>query len=217
MHNLNSAISPATPSTDGPSGEPENRTEILAAQLAQGETEAFWALFDLFSPRLVGFFTKRGVPDTDAENLALECLMNVRRQIGKYQRRENGSFTAWIFTMARRKRIDWWRRNRTTLRLEDDLLRNLTEDESRLFESPIAPEDQESPDQITRAVHDALELLSDSDREAIRLRFIDSRLDNAELAARLGITINAAKARLSRSLRRLKPILEKDPRIKIRK
>ncbi len=218
MHNLDSAISPATPPTATSSGEPENQTEILAVRLAQGEAEAFWELFDTFGPRLVLFFTRRGVPNTDAENLALECLQNVRRQIGKYQRQEDGSFTGWVFTMARRKRIDWWRRNGTTLSLEDKMLKNLTRDETPLFESLIAPEEgQESPDETCQAVYDALELLSDSDQKVIRLRFIDARLDNAELAAHLGIQINAAKTRLSRALKRLKTILEKDPRIKIRK
>ena len=218
MHDPNPAISPANPPTAGSSGEPENRTENLALRLAQGDAEAFWELFGTFGPRLVGFFSRQGVPDTDAENLALECLLNASRQIGKYRQQEDGSFTGWIFTMARRKRIDWWRRNGTRISLEDEMLRNLTEGETPLFESLIAPEeDQESPDETSRAVHDALKQLSDADQKVIRLRFIDARLDNAELAAQLGIQMNAAKTRLSRALKRLKPILEKDPRIKIRK
>ena len=218
MHILDLAISPPTPPTKTLSGEPENQMEILAVRLAQGEAEAFWELFDIFGPRLVAFFTRRGVPEADAENLALECLQTVRRQIGKYKQLEEGSFTGWIFTMARRKRIDWWRRNGTTIPLEDGMLKNLTVDETQLLELLIAlEEDHEPPDVTSRAVHDALKQLSEADQEVIRLRFIDARLDNAEIAARLGIQVNAAKTRLSRALRRLKSILEKDPRIKIRK
>ncbi len=218
MHKKDPAISPPTPPTRGISGEPENQTEILALRLAQGEADAFWEFFEMFSPRLIGFFKKQGVPDTDAENLTLECLQNVRRQIDKYRRQEDGSFTGWVFTMACRKRIDWWRRNKPMLPLEDEMLKNLTVDKTQWFELLNALEqDQEPPDEIRRAVHDALKQLSKTDQEVIRLRFIDARLGNTELAAQLGIQLNAAKTRLSRALKRLKPILENDPRIKIRK
>jgi RNA polymerase sigma factor (sigma-70 family) len=192
--------------------------EILAVRLAQDEAKAFWELYRTFGPRLVRFFKRRGVPDTDAENLAFECLQDVRRKIGKYQPQQGGSFMGWIFTMARRKWIDWWRRNGTTLPLGDEMLKNLTGHEAQLFGLLIElEEDSEPPDLNTRAVYDALEQLSTTDQEVIRLRFIDAHLDNAELAARLGIQINAVKTRLSRALKRLKTILEKDPRIKIRK
>jgi RNA polymerase sigma factor (sigma-70 family) len=192
--------------------------EILAVRLAQGEAEAFWELYDTFGPRLVGFFKRRGVPETDAENLAFECLQDVRRKIGKYQRQEGGSFMGWVFTMARRKWIDWWRRNGTTHPLEDEMLKNLTGRETQLFELSIAPEDdEESPDETGRAVYDALKQLSATDQEVVRLRFIDATLSNAELAAQLGIQTNAVKTRLSRALKRLKIILENDPRIRIRK
>jgi RNA polymerase sigma-70 factor (ECF subfamily) len=192
--------------------------EILAVRLAQGEAEAFWELYCTFGPRLVGFFRRRGVPDTDAENLAFECLQDVRRKIGKYQRREGGSFMSWIYTMARRKWIDWWRRNGITHPLEDEMLKNLTGYETQLFGLLIElEEDSESPAMTTRAVYDALEQLSTTDQEVVRLRFIDAHLDNAQLAAHLEIQINAVKTRLSRALKRLKAILEKDPRIKLRK
>lgn len=220
MHSLNSAITPATPPTANSSDEPENQAEVLAVRLAQGEPEAFWELFEMFGARLVSFFKRQGVPDTDAENLALECLLFIRRQIGKYQRQEDDAFTGWVFTIARRKMIDWWRRNKIAVALEEETIKNLKaeKDETELVGSLIDPEeDQESPNETSRAVLDALNQLSDTDQKLIRLRFIDARLDNAELAARLGIKINAAKTRLSRALKRLKIILEKDPRIKIRK
>lgn len=211
MQTTDPAISPASPPPVRSSGEPENPTELLAVRLAQGEAEAFWELFEHFGERLVGSFTRRGVPDTDAESLALECLQNVRRRISQYERRENGSFAGWIFTMANRMRIDWWRRNGTAYPLEDDMLSTLSTEAL-----PIALE-EEAPEEIRRAIHEALEQLSDSDRELIRLRYLDAHLDNAALAARLGIQVNAAKTRLSRALRRLQPILEQDPRINIRR
>lgn len=217
MHDLGPAISPAPPPPARSSGVPENRLEMesLAERLAQGDEEAFWELFETFGPRLVHFFGKRGVPETDAENLALNCLMNVRRQIAKYERRENGSFAGWIFTIARRMRIDWWRINGASCQLEDDMLLKIATDETQSFESWIAQEG--SPDEIRQAVCDALEQLSDSDQDLIRQRFIEAELDNAALAERLGIKVNTVKTRLSRALKRLKPILEKDSRIKTRK
>jgi RNA polymerase sigma-70 factor (ECF subfamily) len=199
-------------------GELENQAEIIAAQLAQGDDDAFWPLFEMFGPRLVGFYKRKGVADTDAEDLAWDCLQTVRRQIGKYNQREGSSFMGWVFTIARNKWIDRHRRNLTTIPLEDFLLNKPRIAEPRSLEPYIEPEeDQKSPDEISREFQDALERLSKNDQEVIRLRFIDPCHNNAELAARLGITENAAKQRLHRALKRLKPILENDPRIKIRK
>jgi RNA polymerase sigma-70 factor (ECF subfamily) len=215
---LDPAISPANSPTAISSGEPENQMEILALRLAQGDDGVFWTLFEIFGPRLAGLFKRKGVADTDAENLALDCLLTVRRQIGKYQRQEGGSFTGWVFTIAYRKWIDWRRRNLTTLPLDDDLLNRSKCDGTRSLEPFIEPEvDHESPDERSQAVHDALKQLSKDYQEVIRLRYIEACLDNAEIAARLGITVNNAKIRLHRAHKRLSPILENDNRIKLRK
>jgi RNA polymerase sigma factor (sigma-70 family) len=166
----------------------------------------------------VGFFTKRGVPESDAENLAFECLQDVRRKSEKYQRQDGGGFNGWVFTIARRKRIDWWRRNGTTLPLDDEMLKKLTGQDAQLSKLPIDLEyDQGSPDEISQAVYDALEQLSTTDQKVIRLRFIDAHFDTAQLAAHLEIPTNVLKTQLIRALMRLETILKNDPRIKIRK
>jgi RNA polymerase sigma-70 factor, ECF subfamily len=215
---LDPAISPANSPTAISSGEPENQMEIIAARLAQGDDDVFWTLDEIFGPRLVRFFKRKGVADTDADNLALDCLLTVKRQIGKYQRREGGSFMGWVFTIAYRKWVDWRRRNLTTLPLEDDLLNKSKSDGPRSSEPFIEPEvDHESLDEMSQAVHDALKQLSKDYQEVIRLRYIDACLDNTEIAARLEITVNNVKQRLHRAHKKLRPILENDNRIKIRK
>lgn len=217
MRNQDPAISPVTPPARTSMGEPENGMEILATRMARLEPEAFWEFADEFGPRLIGFFMRRGAPETDAEQLAFECLLVVGRKIGQYRRQEGGSFEGWVFKIARRKLIDWLRKTVATQPIDDiiDSLASGGDPWSELLKA--IEEEQESPTETTRAVHEALAQLSTADQEVIRLRFIDTRLDNAELAAHLGIQINAAKTRLSRAIKRLKTILEKDPRIKIRK
>lgn len=192
--------------------------EILAKRLAQGEADAFWELFDTFGPRLVNLFKRKGVPDADAEMLALDCLLHVKRQIGKYKPQEGGKFESWVFTLAIRKWLDWRNRNVTTIYMDIQMLGNLKGAGNQPIASvDAAQEKQESPEENYREVYDALERLSETDREVIKLRYLEPCLDNAELAARLGIRINAAKVRLSRALKHLKTILESDPRIKTRK
>jgi RNA polymerase sigma factor (sigma-70 family) len=214
LRNLGPAISPAPPPPATSSGVPENRLkmEAIAEGLARGNEQAFWDLFEKFGPRLVSFFTRRGVPDIDAENLAFECLLNVRHRIAKYERRENGSFTGWVFKIAHYMRIDWWRANGASLQRDDGMLAKLPTNETQWW---IAlEEDSGSPDEIRQAVYDALEHISERDRDIIRSRYFDANLDNAALAERYGIDVGAAKTRLSRALKRLKRILEKDPRMK---
>lgn len=212
------SISPATPPREILSGGPENQMEILAKRLAQDDADAFWELFDVLGPKLVNLFKRKGLTQDDAEMLALECLKHVKRQIDKYTPQEVGKFESWVFKLAIRKWLDWRRRNVMTIYMDDQMLGTLKGAGNRILASEDAPQEKQvSPEEHYREIYDALEQLSETDREAIKLRYFEPCYDNAELAAKLGIQINAAKVRLCRAHKHLMTILERDPRIKNKK
>jgi RNA polymerase sigma-70 factor (ECF subfamily) len=79
------------------------------------------------------------------------------------------------------------------------------------FAEPQAPWSQSVEAEVGRAedkrvVHEAIAQLPDNYREALLLRDIE-QLSNEELAAELGVTVNAAKIRVHRARQALRELL----------
>jgi RNA polymerase sigma factor (sigma-70 family) len=187
----------------------------LAVRLARFDEAAVEEFLNYFEGRLRNLFLQHGVPASEAEDLSCICIEKAVLNIHQYQPQLGKSFADWVFMIAYNRLRDWARRKaarpQADVPLEDIPLAKL--------EAPTATDDNEpeAPPAVTQAINEALAQLSAKEQEAVRLRYFDCVSDNAELAARLGIKVNAAKTRLSRALRKLKPLLEKDTRIKLTK
>lgn len=75
---------------------------------ARAGDEAAWAaLYGWLAPQVLGFFESARVPD--AEDVLGEVFLDVARQIGRFEGDARG-FRAWVFTIARGRRVDGIRR-----------------------------------------------------------------------------------------------------------
>jgi RNA polymerase sigma-70 factor, ECF subfamily len=74
---------------------------------AGGDEDAFGVLWHDLQPRLLRYF--KVIAPGAAEDLAAETWLEVVRAIGRFQGDE-AAFGAWVFTIARHKGRDWWRR-----------------------------------------------------------------------------------------------------------
>jgi RNA polymerase sigma factor (sigma-70 family) len=227
VRNHDPAISPAThsippsapPSPAHPSEPGIDPLAWLASRIASFEEAAILEFQGRFEPQFRSLFLWKNVPESEAEDLACLCIEKAVLKIQQYQPREGKSFTHWVFRIAYNQLRDWARRQKTRP-CADALLEEIPPE--RLVMPDPLDEDEgsgeaESPGEVTAAVNEALSHLSAKDQEVIRLRYFDQVSDNAQLAERLGIKVNAAKTRLSRANHRLKLLLEKDPRIKLPK
>jgi DNA-directed RNA polymerase specialized sigma24 family protein len=73
--------------------------EIVGRFLGPTDTDAFDAVFRLFSPQLVAYFRSRGFEYSTAEDLSLDVMLAAYRKAG--QLREHKLFREWLFTVAR--------------------------------------------------------------------------------------------------------------------
>lgn len=75
------------------------------------DTEAWQRFVKLYAPPVYGFARKRGLQDSDAADLTQEVLRSVVTAVGRldYDRRR-GSFRGWLFTIVRRKLLDFFDR-----------------------------------------------------------------------------------------------------------
>jgi RNA polymerase sigma factor (sigma-70 family) len=128
----------------------------------------------------------------DVTALAFERAFRKRKSFDA----RKGSERAWLFGIARNAALDELRKRKRSARLAAE-----PED--------VAPQPDEEMDRALRraAVRAAVAALEPRERELIALKF-HAGLDNAELAAVLGVSVSNAGTRLHRALTKLREILD---------
>jgi RNA polymerase sigma-70 factor (ECF subfamily) len=168
-------------------------------------SEHIAAAYDRDARRLLVWFTRR----TYDAQLAADLLGETFARVYADRRRFRGeagadAVSAWVFGVARNVLHDALRRGGAErralarLRVEPVVLTDV--EQERI-------EDLAELGELRTAVVAALAALSAEQREAVRLR-VEDELGYAAIAARLGISEQAARARVSRGLRALASALE---------
>jgi RNA polymerase sigma-70 factor (ECF subfamily) len=83
--------------------------EILVTQVAQGNNDALEALYDRYAPTVLGICLKIVGDRALAEDILQETFWRVWKSAQAY-RSERGTFTNWLFRIARNLAIDNYRR-----------------------------------------------------------------------------------------------------------
>jgi RNA polymerase sigma-70 factor, ECF subfamily len=130
-----------------------------------------------------------------AEDVTALAFERAFRRRSRFDARR-GSARSWLFGIARNAALDELRRRKRTATLATD--------------PPAAGDDDIDLALRRAAVRTALAELPARDRELIALKF-HAGLDNAELAAVLGVSVSNAGTRLHRALTKLREILDVRP------
>ena len=85
--------------------------EQLVTQAAEGDSAALESLYDRYSSAVMGLALKIMGDRATAEEVVQETFWRVWRNAGTFQV-QRGSFTAWLFGIARNVSIDLWRRRK---------------------------------------------------------------------------------------------------------
>ena len=140
-----------------------------------------------------GFLAYRLRDQTAAEDLTQATFEHALRAWGRFDPRK-GSERTWLMTIARNLLIDHHRRDRSSrIEIDEGMLPVVAGPEAR--------------DTSSHEIVEALSRLGDRDREVIALRF-GGDLTGPEIAALLGLTLANVQQILSRSLRKLRSMLD---------
>lgn len=176
----------------------EAMADCIEAIAAHGDKAAFAQVFDYFAPRLKGYLMRLGAGEALAEELAQEVMLTVWRKAAQFDRRQS-SVSTWLYTIARNRRIDVFRREKFPDYDPDDPL--------------LIPAEAEQPDEAVAAgqreerVRAALEELPEEQAELIRLAFFKG-WSHSEIAEQTGVPLGTVKSRLRLAFRKLKAGLE---------
>jgi RNA polymerase sigma-70 factor (ECF subfamily) len=168
------------------------------------DERAFVEFAETLGPVLRSFFLRKGLSVTAAEDLAADLVTDIALKANKYEKRESGSFKAWIFTIARNELVNWARR-----KLPTEPLAN----QKRQFSWRATKSATGNPE-IQAAIEDAIVRLPPKDQEVITLRYLDGHNSFADIGNILGIAEGSARQRHSRARKRLETLLAGDARLK---
>lgn len=165
----------------------EDIDSLCVRSIAEGDREAFANLVGRWQNRLINFFYRSTSNRADAEDLAQETFIELYRVADRYEAR--GSFSAFLFTIARRRLIDSYRKSaRRPLEYIDP-----TE-----YTMQHQSEPDDSIEEIREAFHRALGALPENQRNAILLRQ-QQELSYEEIAETLDASISAVKTWIHRA------------------
>jgi RNA polymerase sigma-70 factor, ECF subfamily len=179
--------------------EPSRDTDFSALIVAiaqRQDRQAFVALFDHFAPRIKTYLMRTGMGAGQAEDLAQEALLLVWRRATTFDP-GRASAAAWIFAIARNRRIDSLRR----------LRREATElDPSAEPDPEIQPDTAISGFERDRRVREAMKNLPPEQARVVEMSFFDER-PHSDIAQALGLPLGTVKSRLRLAMNRLRDSL----------
>jgi RNA polymerase sigma factor (sigma-70 family) len=173
----------------------EGTVEELMEHYVDGSGEAFDGLYRRLAPNLMGYLLRLTRNRERAEDLLQITFTKVHRARSSYLR--GAPVLPWVLAIARRSFLD--ERRSANVRTED-LSPDGTLPEPRADERPV-------PREVSEALEQALDRLSDTYREAIVLTKITG-LTMSEAASVLGTTETAVKLRVHRGYNQLRKELE---------
>ena len=88
--------------------------DLVEAVAATRDRAAFASLFDHFAPRINAFLRRLGTDNGNAEELTQEVMVTLWRKAALFDRSKS-SVATWLFRIARNRRIDLARRDRSSL------------------------------------------------------------------------------------------------------
>ena len=164
----------------------------LMVLVRDGKVEKLAILFERHQVRLYNFFLRLTGNRAASEDLVQEVFIRILKYREGYQ--SEGRFTIWLFQIARNAHIDYLRKHKSTLPLDELVVKTLGS-ESR-------PEERFEADEEAALVRQALDRLSPKKKEILVL-FRYQGLKLREIADLLGCQVGTVKAQVHRALKDL--------------
>jgi len=178
---------------------PGELAELIRRVAAEGDRQAFAALFRFYAPRLKSFLGRQGYGEIECEDLVQETMLNIWRKASSFDPVKAGAST-WIYTIARNLGIDRRRREGRGGAWHELTAFDETDPDPSVEARMIATQSESR-------VRAALTTLPDEQAAVIRMTFYGEN-PQAEIARTLGIPLGTVKSRVRLALARLRKTME---------
>jgi len=169
-------------------------TDKALALKATHDPEAFGELYDRYALRIYRYIYSRVRHRENAEDITSQVFHDALKCIDQYQ--PIAPFSAWLFTIARRRIADFYRSSIPTVTLTEEV----PQDSQAMLTKVMQEDDRQDLER-------QLLVLDDKARELLRLRFA-GRMRYKDIAILVNKTTNAVKMAIYRILDQLKENVE---------
>lgn len=177
---------------------PRESEELLIAIGRDRDRSAFVNLFQIFAPRIKSYVMGLGLSQAAADDLVQDIMLTIWRRAEQYDPAKAAAST-WIFTIARNRRIDFFRReNRPEFDPNDPML---------VREPEPAADSELAIRQESEILRQAVATLPEEQAELLRLAFFED-LSHSHIAAKLSLPLGTVKSRLRLALGKLRVLLK---------
>jgi RNA polymerase sigma-70 factor (ECF subfamily) len=165
----------------------------------KGDSQGFSQLYEKYKNRVFGFLLRMTGDRERAEDLMQDSFIAALRNADQFDR--NRSFLSWIFGIAHKRTIDYFRHLKVENEHENDTTGSVG---SRID----APDDALSNKHLQVLINDAVDSLDPVQREVFLLRELGD-VPFKEIAKMMDCPINTALGRMRLALKNIRKELEK--------
>ena len=157
---------------------------------------AFSDLFDFLAPKIKSYYLQNGLTNDTAEELTQEVMSIMWSKSDKYDPSKSAVST-WVFTIARNKKVDFYRKNSRFDYNEEDIREFIYEENqnNKIKESEIN-------DQI-KIINQELD---SGQQKLIKMNFFENK-SHKKIAEELEIPLGTVKSRIRHILTKMHRIL----------
>ena len=165
---------------------------------ANRNKQAFAVVFEYFAPRLKSFLMRSGLSPDQAEELAQETMLAVWHKASNFNP-DKASASTWLYTIARNKKIDLFRKND---RPEPD-------PNDPYFQENVfnAQDDTISASRESDQIVEAMKSLPQEQANLVHMAFFEEKT-HQEIAEKTGIALGTVKSRIRLALQKLETALK---------
>ena len=150
---------------------------------------AFSEIFDFIAPKINAYFIQNNLSIEQAEELTQEVLSTIWLKAELFDP-EKSKFITWSFTIARNKKIDFYRKHQKNVADEEDI-------------RDFLYSDNRSDDyEIESTIKDITKNLDENQKKLIKMSFFEQK-SHKNIAAELEIPLGTVKSRIRSTLNKM--------------
>ena len=150
---------------------------------------AFSEIFDFIAPKINAYYIQNNFSIEQAEELTQEVLSTIWSKADLFDPKKS-KFITWSFTIARNKKIDFYRKNQKNIANEEDV-RDFLYNENKL-------DDYE----IESIIKDITKDLDENQKKLIKMSFFEQK-SHKNISRELEIPLGTVKSRIRATLNKM--------------
>ena len=166
----------------------------LALKISKNRDEkAFSELFDFLAPKINAYYLKNNLSFEQAEELTQEVLSTIWIKSNLFDH-ERSKFITWAYTIARNKKIDFYRKAKNK-RADDEDIRHFLYQNNKINDY-----------ELESSINKIKQELDENQQKLLKMSFFEQK-SHKKIAEELEIPLGTVKSRIRSTLNKMQKIL----------